>query len=453
MPKNIDDVILPERRKSIRNIPIPPRDRALAPSDGRRKTDKVVNTDGVKRPAPRTIETAEPVRSQGTSNVETYRQRRSSRRKLFLALGVALLILIFAVLSLFNAATLAYVPKSLALSFNNETYSAQKTGEGKLLYSIVKLSGDKGVNVPVSGEEQVERKASGTIVVYNNASAESQRLVENTRFEAPTGKIYRIAKAITIPGKKMVNGVSQPGSIEAIVYADVAGAEYNTGLVDWTVPGLKGTPRYNTIYARSKTAMTGGFVGMEKTVKPDELAKAKTDLKAALGEELLAKAQAEVPADFILFPSLSSVTFEDLPQTSNGSTATVNLRGNLYGIMFKRSDLARELGESKTTLSADDNVELDSFDGLQISFAGVPPQDLLPLNEISFKVSGFSALLWRTDELALKSDLVGKKKSEVPAILKNYPTVSSADATLRPFWKTAFPDDAEKISIKRLKTE
>lgn len=439
MPKSIDDVILPERKKSIRNIPIP---------ESRRKSSSEVV---IKKPA-RAVEREEEVVRESHPKMGTYRDLRSSKKKLFIAGGVAAVILVFSIMSLFSSATLSYVPKSLAIAYNGEAFKAQKSGESALLYSVVKLSGDKGLSVPASGEEKVSRKATGTIMIYNNASTEAQKLVENTRFESPEGKIYRISKAVTIPGKKTVSGVSQPGSVEAQVVADVAGEEYNTGLVDWTVPGLKGTPRYTTIYARSKTAMTGGFVGMEKVVKPEELAKAKSTLKTSLSADLLAKAQAEVPVDFVLFPDLSSVVYEDLPQTNTGSgdSVTINIRGHLYGVMFKRSDFAFALGAKKATLTKADNLEVKSYEALKVSFAGAPPADLLSVSEVNFKVTGSTQLLWKTDEVALKSDLSGKKKSELSMILKNYPTISTAKAVLRPLWKTSFPEGAEKITIKKV---
>ncbi len=441
MPKNIDDVILPERRKSIRNIPIP---------EGRSKKGEKVALDGVKRPA-RVAEDREEV-SHEAERHESSRRTHNPKKKIWLASGFAILVLIFSVLSMFKGGTLSYVPKSVDLKFANDIFSAVKTGEDKLTYSVVKLSGDKGVSVPATGEQAVSRKASGMIVVYNDASAEPQKLVENTRFESPTGKIYRIATAITIPGKKTVAGKSQPGSIEVKVNADVAGAEYNSEPTDFTVPGLKGSPRYTTIYARSSTAISGGFVGKEKAVAPADLEKAKAELKTSLSQGLLAKAQAEVPSEFILFPTLSSVSFEDLPQsnTGSGSTVTVNLRGHLYGIMFKKNDLSHELGKKKASLAKDDSVELVSFDSLELAFAGVAPTNLLSLNEISFKVTGESKLVWRTDEVALKSDILGRKKSELSTILKNYPTISSASATLRPFWKTTFPLEGDKVSVKKL---
>ena len=335
MPKKIvDDVILPEKKRSIRNIPIPAERRKSA-----RSADSLTRTT-----PPRVADLNEEYSSippEIPPKRELPRRYRSNRKRILAVTIASLALIVFGLLSFFDNATLAYTPKTAALTFENEIYSAAKTGEGELLYSVVKLSGDKGKAVAVSGEQDVSRKASGVIVIYNNASTEPQRLIENTRFESPSGKIYRIQQAISIPGKQG----DTPGTLEVTVYADQAGQAYNSEPTDFTVPGLKGTPRYSTIYARSKGPITGGFVGKEKVVSEADMVKARSELRAALSEELMVRAQAEVPPDFILFPSLSSVTFEDLPQSSSGEagTANVNLRGHLYGIMFKRSDLSEEL--------------------------------------------------------------------------------------------------------------
>ncbi|MDO8424303.1 MAG: hypothetical protein Q7S54_01685 [bacterium] len=445
MPRNIDDIIVPDRRRSIRDIPIPA---------GRRLTD------AAKAPGKKTFSTASRVADQDENdnplprhNPDFPRRKRASRKRVWIAVAVGVLILSFAILSMFNGATFAYVPKSAALTFNNDVYTARKSGTAGLFYSVVKLSREKGMTAPAAGEETVNRKASGVIVVYNDASTELQRLVENTRFESSAGKIYRIQNAITIPGKKTVSGVSTPGTLEVTVYADQPGESYNIALSDFTVPGLKGTPRYSTIYARSKTPMTGGFVGKEKVVKAEDLARTKAELEKVLKEELWAEVQVEVPQDFILFPSLLLFAFEDLPQTAaggSGNSATVNSRGQLFGVMFKKSDLAGFLAENKLNLSEGEVLDIPSLDSLNVSFAGTPPSDLLSLNEISFKVTGSTTVFWRTDEVSLEADILGRHKRDIPAILKNYPTISSASVTVRPFWKSTLPSESDKVSVKKL---
>jgi hypothetical protein len=446
MPKNIEDMIVPEKRRSIRDIPLP---------DGRRKTDSrsVKTSNGESK----TLSKKKVVEAEGSSlppaRTPIPRHRRGSRKKFWTTVGVVLVVAIFGLLSIFDGATLSYAPKSAALNFESETYTAHKSGTGGLFYSVVKLSREKGMTAPAGTEEEVSRKASGVIVVYNN-STESQRLVENTRFESPTGKIYRIASAITVPAKKTVSGTAQPGSVEATAYADVAGEEYNTAPTDFTVPGLKGTSRYSLIYARSKTPISGGFVGREKVVKPADLAKTKSELQATLKEELYQEAEAEVPEDFILFRSLSTFSFEDMPQTSaNSGSITVNQRGHLYGVMFKRSDLSSFLAQRKLNVPAGDLVDVTSFASLNISFASTPPADLLPLNEINFKIDGSSQLVWITDEVSLRADLAGRHKRDVPGILNNYPTIASASVTVRPFWKSSLPSEPEEIKINKLEVQ
>lgn len=442
MPRNIDDVIVPERRKSIRNIPIP---------EGRRRNERTASMDGVKKRESHPKEESMDLPPPPPKRVPPPpRHHRGWGRRVVVAGILALGVLTLAILSLFDGATLSYTPKSAALTFANDVFSAAKTGEKELLYSVIKLSGDKGKSVSANGEREVARKASGIIVVYND-TATDQPLIATTRFESSAGKVYRIEKGITVPKK---NG-SQPGFIEATVVADAPGESYNSAPTDFTLPGLKGKARYTTVYARSKSPLAGGFVGKEKSVSENDLLTTRNELKATLTEDLLGKAQAEVPEDFILFPSLSSVTFEDLPQSASGDSGSVNvnLRGHLYGIMFKKAELARALATEKTQVLANDSVDLESFGNLKVSFSGTPPTDLISLSKISFKVEGSALLLWKTDEVALKSDLLGRGQKELTSILKNYPTVASADATLRPFWKQTFPTQADKITIKKLRAQ
>ncbi len=424
MPKNIDDMVLPERKRSIRNISV---------SDVRRKPVKSFKSEETETPPP-PRETPPPLT----------RFKKKGPRKVFWAILGSAVLLTFVAFSLLGGAVLTYVPRSAQISFSGETFSAEKTG-GILLYSVIKLSGDKGMAVAATGESEVSRKASGSIVVYNKSTT-AQKLVENTRFESLDGKIYRIDKAITVPAN---------GSVEAVVYADVAGPSYNVGLTDFTVPGLKGSSKYESVYARSKTPMAGGFVGKEKSIDPQVLAKAKTDLRALLSQELLTTAKAEVPTEFILFPSLSSITFEDLPQAESESSgnATINLRGNLYGIMFKRGELALALASAKLEVLAGEEVEFKPLDLLDVSFVGSVPSDLISANKINFKVSGSGKVFWRTDETALRSAVSGKEKREIDELLKSYSTIERATVTVKPFWKSSFPEDPSQITVKRLEDE
>lgn len=441
MPKNIDDMIVPERRRSIRDIPIP---------EGRRK-----NSDSpplMDSPIPPT----EPPKKGESYGSDFHNERKRftkiPKKGVWLGAILAVLLLFFAVLSIFNGATLSYLPKSATVSFDNDIYTAEKSGEGVLLYSVIKISSDKGTEVSASGEEEVSRKASGQIIVFNNASTQSQKLRATTRFETPDGKVYQVKDAIVVPGKKVIGGVEEPGMLEVTVYAQDPGEEFNIGLTDFTLPGLRGTSLFTTIYARSKTEMSGGFVGVEKVVSDSDRTQAKTDLEASLREELISEARAQAPEGFVLLPNLSLITFEDLPQTSSSKkdTVTVNIRGNLNGVMFKEADLSTHLTLRKTTLAPNDTVVIKDLETLNFSFSDTSPADILLSDKINFSVSGTGTAVWIIDETALRADLVGKHKKDIPSILSNYPNVESVTATISPFWKRAFPSDGSRIMLKKL---
>ncbi len=430
MPKNIEDIIVHKKgdQKSIRNVPIP---------EGRVKNEVKI---------PIHINTSDETKEKkltDNSNFVFKSKNKSSRKILVIASIIGLMVVLFALLSIFKSATLTYSPKVFNLTFNKDSFTAYKTGgEKDLMFSVVKLSGTKGIEAKASGEEKVSIKASGKAIVYNNTSS-VVKLIRNTRFQSLENKVFRILADISIPAKKGTT----PGSLEVNLYADQAGAEYNIGLTDFTVPGLKGDPRYENVYARSKTATSGGYVGLRKQVSESDLAKAKLALETSLKSELLNQAKAQVPADFILYPNLVVINYYDLPQTSpKTDTVTLNEQADFYGIMFKRSDLNNYLTAKKANQGIVGNVEIIDLDLLSAALQKQTATDFIKADQISFELSGNAQAVAVVPEENLKKDLAGASKSNLASILTKYPSIDNANVKIRPFWKNTFP-----LSIKDIK--
>ena len=91
---------------------------------------------------------------------------------------------------------------------------------------------------PIIGEKEIKTKARGRIVIYNAFSSEDQLLVRRTRFETPDGKIYRISEQIIVPGAEIKDEKIAPSSVEAEIFADQPGEEYNIGLTGFIIPGF-----------------------------------------------------------------------------------------------------------------------------------------------------------------------------------------------------------------------
>jgi hypothetical protein len=431
MPRNVEDIVPPKR--TIRDIPLP---------DNRKRGSIREPLDVTPPTPPPTLPPIEHPLAKPREGY-SYDAPAPSHKKIFMWIGIVLVVIILGLtaFSLFGGATLNYTPRTANLTFDKNTFSAVKSADaasGKLLYSVVQIPGDKSAQAPATGQTQVSQKAQGTIIVYNNGGT-PQQLVATTRFETSEGKIYRITSGITVPSK---------GNVEATVVADKAGPEYNIGLTDFTIPGLKGTPQFTNVYARSKTSLAGGFVGVQGKISASDMVQAKTLLDGALKTDLITKAQAQVPADYILFPNLSQINYDPLTTgSSTDTTASVTEHANFIGVIFKKSDLALYLATQKLDTPPTSPVEITDWNGLNVS-ASTSKLDLLNSTTITFQVSGAAPLLWVTDDKALASDLAGKSKSELSTILKNYPSVESANAMIRPFWKSAFPIDPGKIKIQ-----
>ena len=364
--------------------------------------------------------------------------------------GVPLAVLGIALSVFFSGATVFATPRQEAVTVNGTFTAVKESKPGELQYETMTLSKEASLSVPATGEKHVERKASGNIVIYNNYNSESQRLIKNTRFETPEGLIYRVDKSVTVPGRKSEGGVAAPGSMEITVYADQPGSSYNIGLTDFTIPGLKGDPRYEKFYARSKTPMTGGVSGVVKTVEDAVLKTNVENLRTKLKDELFSEAGGEKPEDFALYDDGIFIEFESLPTKESGDSVVITEKAILHGVIFKKMALSEQIARS--VISDYDGKPVVANDIEDLKFAIIGRDGARPweadAGPIQFSMEGNANIVWLFDKEQLKSDLAGKSKNNLAGVLAGYPGVADARAVLRPFWKRSFPSDPADIKIE-----
>jgi hypothetical protein len=317
---------------------------------------------------------------------------------------------------------------------------------GSLGYGIMSGTRSATTTVPATGTKQVSRAASGVITIYNNFSTDTQRLIARTRFEAPNGNIYRIQESVDVPGAtKKSDGTQTPGSITITVYADAPGASYNsTGKTRYTLPALKGDPRYDTMYAEGE-AMSGGLVGPEPAVAEEDLARAQTSLQQGLAQAAQTALASQIPAGYLAVPGSLNIVYSDIAQTAGqNSTAILSQTATMQAAIVKIDDLANAVAEQK----------VEGYQGEAVTFVD-PVQVIISAEDspevetdIILNLSGSLALMWRYDGGALKTALLGKDKTEFEGIIKSFaPAISRAEAKIRPFWDGSFPEDPEKIEV------
>ncbi|OHA46506.1 MAG: hypothetical protein A2541_00155 [Candidatus Taylorbacteria bacterium RIFOXYD2_FULL_36_9] len=385
-------------------------------------------------------------------------QRKSLNPKLaiWIIAVICLLALFFGLSLVFSSATVIITPRTEKISFNNETYITKldSSAQTDLSFEVLNVKQTEGQVVEATEEKEVSQKASGKIVIYNNYSTVSQRLINKTRFEASNGKVYRINSSVIVPGLKKVNGQTLPGSIEAVVYADQAGEDYNLKLADlagdFKIPGFKGDPRYQGFYARLKTDITGGLIGKQRIVSND-LRKVTEDLiKVKLKEQLLKELYAVKPENYLIFKDGYIINYSRLPDmVVDKNSVKINLEGNLSAVVFNSLKLSKYFAVKK----------IEGFDGLPTEFISTDslivlfkPEDLSSLGKnktLEIKLTGEGIIKWQYDSEALKQDLVGKSEADFKNLMVKYKnSVSGIKVFFRPIWTRYFPDNINKIRIQ-----
>jgi hypothetical protein len=305
--------------------------------------------------------------------------------------------------------------------------------------------------VPATGTKTVTTKALGKVIIYNE-QVTAQRLIKNTRFESAAGKIYRINESITVPKAVTKSGKTTLGSIEMTIYADEAGAEYNSDPTDFTVPGLKGTPQAKLVYARSKGVIAGGASGTIKSVSDQDLKKAGDDLRVSLETKLRSKARGDLAPSQVTYDQGIVVDLKDPVLSNEKATsddkAVVTETGTLYMVVFDRALLTKAIAKAVVPTYGGEEVELSNLENLVFGVSDLKGDTLWSDTKIDFSFKGTPQLKWLIDQDAIKKDLLGLPKTEFNLKMAAYPTVERAKASLRPFWKQSFPTDPKAITIK-----
>ncbi|HEY4486892.1 MAG TPA: hypothetical protein VJB70_04140 [Candidatus Paceibacterota bacterium] len=377
---------------------------------------------------------------------------------IWIAAVLAAIILFVAFSTFFESATLKITPEQKVLELDG-TFVAERSGAASVLPFEVMLSHDSETRqVEPSVTTEVERKASGRIIIYNDFSTASQRLIKNTRFETPEGLVFRIRESVVVPGQTVAQGQKIPGSIEATIFADEAGDKYNSELTDFTVPGFKGTPRYDKFYARSKTEISGGFSGVQKIVPEEDLVKIRSELRESVSRRLLEKAHTEKPNDFVLFDNAVFIEFEEpslnIGDDEDSDTVPVTETGTLFGIIFEKKLLNDAIGRSLVpSLGAEEHVTVQNLEDLAFTFKDKETTNPSNSTNLSFFLRGTPRVVWVFDEETLRGDLVGKPKSELKTLLSGFPSINKAEVVLRPVWKRTFPKDVKNIKVELIINE
>jgi hypothetical protein len=355
----------------------------------------------------------------------------------------------------FASATVTVIAKKTILPLEKDLVAYKEASEEELPFSVMKLTLKETKQVPATGEKVVASKASGKIVVYNDQTG-TQRLIKNTRFESPSGKIYRINSSIDIPKSTTVNGKRVPGSLEVTVYADEPGPAFNSEPVDFTVPGLKGGNLYTKVYARSNGPISGGASGIMKTVSDEDLKTAGEDLRIKLESNLRGKARADILDSQIGYDGGIRIDLDEpklLPSSdTDDGLALLEMEGTIYMVVFDKNALTNHIAKAVIPTWTGEGVVLSSIESLNFATEEENGAKIFEDDSLEFKLSGTAEFRWIVDMEQISKDLAGTNKTDFVSNMRKYTTVERAIISAKPGWKSAFPDDPTNIKVLVVET-
>ena len=374
------------------------------------------------------------------------------------SIGVLVVLLVIGVYLFFTLpkATIVIWPKINTLSFQ-QTITADKTATAvDPVKEIVpaqyfEVSKTATQDFPATGNASNEGQATGTITIYNKFDPPMPFTFKaGTHFMSDSGKLFIAMQKIVIPAAKKVGSKITPGSVQVKVQAVEGGTDYNIAPSNFSVPGLKGTASYYSIYATSSVAMSGGYTGKVKKVTDDDIQGAKDVLVKKAADDATAAIKAQISSDYVLLDNaISSLTTSASTPTKSGAVAdkfTYQAVVKVSALAFKKADLD-QLAKNYIASQAPqgyvqlDNSFKDSYSASTVDVSG---------GKATLNLNFSSGAYQNIDKNATALLLLDKDANQInQTITSNMgDQVAKIKVNFWPFWVTRSPDNQKAVTIQ-----
>ncbi len=371
----------------------------------------------------------------------------SPRYTLWVVALVSVVFLFFALSYFFASATITIDLKVKAISLNENMSAVKDPNAEGLSFDLVSLSDEESKTIQAGEEKSYDEKAKGRILFYNKFSTKIENIASDSKLEGSNGKIYRTLTGVTIPG---MSKDGTPGKVSADIYAEVSGAEYNSEPIDFKVVSLKGTSKSSKIYGRSVGNISGGLVGVARMVSDDQKVQTENELKKNLKDKLFNKVVNQIPEGFVLFNGATSLSVDDSSTSEPGAdgSVVVDVKGTLYGFILNEEKLSNKIATDIVPNYDGSSVYISNLKDLVFSISNKDNLVFGDVSNIDFNLYGVPKVVYKIDSTNLSAELAGKSKDYLGKILKDeYPNVEGAVSSIKPIWRSSFPEKPEKIKI------
>ena len=386
----------------------------------------------------------------------------NKKRQVLVVAGVVLVLVVsgFFAVKILPEANIEIVLKEIPFSFNENVKMSTAVYEAVVPENeeIFILPGETLVAVkniemkfPASGVENIEKKATGEIYIYNEFSSSPQVLVATTRFSSPSGKIFRLDERTTVPGAEIVEGKIFPSRIKVSVTADKAGEEYNINPdpeKKWTIPAFEEnslTDRYRGFYAYPASVMESGYSGVARIPTEEDIQKAEKEIKNSLQSALENQIIIVYSDDFKVIKGARQfeiTKMEVQEQADETGQFGIFAEAKMRAFVFKEKILKDVLAQKNAS-----SVDFD-YHIIKSEFTYSDPQIDWEEGQMVFNTEGSFALRPTINENNLRAQLIGQTESMIRPIIFSIPGLKQARISLQPFWVNNVPENPKKVNIE-----
>lgn len=298
-----------------------------------------------------------------------------------------------------------------------------------------------------TGKQQIAERARGNAAIVNSFSSSPQILVAGTRFVTDAGVLFRLQKAVTVPGAKIEEGKIMPQSVDVDLVADAPGEGSNiAGKVTLKIPGFKGTPRYDGFFATVAGGFVGGFQGEATVVSADDLKNAQERVTKALFDDLRGEIGRKVPSGLTALQELQSVEITKVTAPKAGTHAEqFSVSADAVGkVMVFRQDDATALIRAFALADSPDQELVDGSSAIRYHARSIDFDK--GRAEMTMGGSIKTKVVVRQDELATL--VAGKKSGSIADLLRSRPEIASFSISFFPPWRSSAPSDPAKIHFR-----
>lgn len=329
----------------------------------------------------------------------------------------------------------------------NKNIDSINFSQSNIPAQVFQLETEDSRKFPTTGEKDIEEKAQGIIIIYNQFSSSDQTLVKTTRFLSEEGKLFRLAETTVIPGATIEEGEIIPSTKEIEVIADEAGEGHNIGPSKFTIPGFEGSPKYTGFYGRSVEPMTGGAKGRMRVATQDDVEGALEIVSLELKNKVQEQFNKKIPKELKLLKETQVLEVIDsslsLEADEPGKDFVVTVKVKAWGLAFKEEDVFELVEKNIGDKISENKILLP----LTIKVNYLNTEVNLEQGRADFSCQVEAEAAWKIDKNQIKNDLAGKDEIEVRKYLSSLSEIERAKVIFWPFWVKKIPKNKEKINV------